>query len=77
MKTVALRKIGNSQGILLDKTLLDLAGAEPDSAVFEVKVNDGEILLKPLSRKQQKDLIRKASSEISKEQQPILKKLAE
>ncbi len=77
MKTAALRKIGNSQGIILDKTLLDLVGADSDSIVFQVKVNDGEISLRPLSRKDQKALIREASELVSNEQQPILKKLAE
>jgi antitoxin component of MazEF toxin-antitoxin module len=77
MKTIALRKIGNSQGIILEKTILDLVGAESENVVFELKVSEQEISLRPLSRKEQKKMIREAAKAVSQEQEPILKKLAE
>jgi antitoxin component of MazEF toxin-antitoxin module len=77
MKTIALRKIGNSQGIILEKTILDLVGADQENVVFELKVSEHELSLRPLSRQEQKKMIREAAKAVSQEQEPILKKLAE
>lgn len=81
MKTLALRKIGNSQGVILEKTILELIGADEhsdeQSIVFVLKVKDGEIRLRPLTRAEQKEMIRKASKKVAVDQAPILKKLAE
>ena len=77
MKTLALRKIGNSQGIILEKTILELIGADEQNAVFVLKIEDGEIRLRPLTRVEQKEMIKKASKKVAADQAPILKKLAE
>ena len=77
MKTLALRKIGNSQGIILEKTILELIGADEQDVVFLLKIEDGEIRLRPLTRAEQKEMVRKASKKVTEDQAPILKKLAE
>jgi len=76
MKTAALRKIGNSQGIILDKTLLDLVGADP-ATVFSVRVEGSQLILDPIPRAKQKAMIKEASKKVMKNQASTLKKLAE
>jgi antitoxin component of MazEF toxin-antitoxin module len=76
MKTVALRQIGNSQGIILEKTILELVHADEKNAVFDVQVEGNKIVLRPLSRAEQKAMIMKAAQEVTDEQAPVLKKLA-
>lgn len=76
MKTVALRQIGNSQGIILEKTILELVHADEKNAVFDVQVEGNKIVLRPLSKAEQKAMIMKAAQEVTDEQAPILKKLA-
>ncbi|MDZ4661058.1 MAG: AbrB/MazE/SpoVT family DNA-binding domain-containing protein [Pseudomonadota bacterium] len=76
MKTLALRQIGNSQGIILEKTILELIGADQKNTVFAIRVEDGELILRPLNAKEQKEMIKRAAKEITQEQAPILKKLA-
>lgn len=76
MKTLALRQIGNSQGVLLEKTILELIGADQKNTVFALRIENGEIHLRPITKAEQKELIKKAAKGISEEQAPILKKLA-
>lgn len=76
MKTLPLRKIGNSQGVLLEKTILELVEADDKNTVFAVKIEDGEIRLRPITKAEQKALIKKAAKDVMKEQKPILEKLA-
>ena len=77
MKTLALRQIGNSKGVILDKTILELIGADDENVIFALKIENNEIVLRPLTRKEQKDMIKKAGKQVGNEQAPILKKLAE
>ncbi|MDX9731767.1 MAG: hypothetical protein RBT63_08355 [Bdellovibrionales bacterium] len=76
MKTVALRQIGNSQGVLLEKTILELIGADEKNTVFALRIENGEIHLRPVTKAEQKELIKKAARSVTQEQAPILKKLA-
>lgn len=76
MKIVPLRKIGNSQGVLLEKTILELVDVDDKNAVFAVKIENGEIRLRPITKAEQKTLIKKAAKTVMTEQSPILKKLA-
>lgn len=76
MKTLALRQIGNSQGVLLEKTILELIGADEKNTVFALRIENGEIHLRPITKAEQKELIKKAAKGITEEQAPILKKLA-
>ena len=77
MKTSALRKIGNSQGIILDKTILDLVEANRDDAVFKVEIKNGKIVLSLLTKAEQKKVIHKTAQSVAKKQSKILKKLAQ
>lgn len=76
MKTLALRQIGNSQGVLLEKTILELIGADQKNTVFALRIENGELHLRPITTAEQKELIKKAAKGITEEQAPILKKLA-
>ena len=76
MKTLALRQIGNSQGVLLEKTILELIGADQKNTVFALRIENGELHLRPITKAEQKELIKKAAKGIAEEQAPILKKLA-
>ena len=44
----SLQKIGNSKGILIDKSILQLLKIGDDGA-FEMELKDGGLFLKPLS----------------------------
>ena len=76
MKTLALRQIGNSQGVLLEKTILELIGADDKNTVFALRIENGELHLRPITKAEQKELIKKAARGVTQEQAPILKKLA-
>ncbi len=43
-----LRKVGNSNALLLDKPLLELVGLEEDATV-EITVDHGNIIISPVS----------------------------
>lgn len=76
MKTLALRQIGNSQGVLLEKTVLELIGADEKNTVFALRIENGELHLRPVTKSEQKELIKKAAKSITQEQSTVLKKLA-
>lgn len=76
MKTVALRQIGNSQGVLLEKTILELIGADSQNTVFALRIEDGELHLRPITKAEQKELIKKAAQVVTQKQSSVLKKLA-
>lgn len=64
-----LTKIGNSQGIILDKAILDLLNVQ-DGASFEVTTKNGGLFLKPLDFK-------KVYEGVSKRHRRSLDKLGE
>lgn len=76
MKKLALRQIGNSQGVLLEKTVLELIGADEKNTVFALRIENGELHLRPVTKSEQKELIKKAAKSITQEQSTVLKKLA-
>lgn len=76
MKLVALRKIGNSQGVILDKSILDLVDSSAPGTVFKLKVKKGAIVLEPLSEKDKEDLVLKAADKVTGRQRTILDKLS-
>ncbi len=43
-----LRKVGNSNALLLDKPLLELVGLEEDATV-EITIDHGNIIISPVS----------------------------
>jgi antitoxin component of MazEF toxin-antitoxin module len=46
-----LQKIGNSRGIIIDRTILDLLDV-PEDASFEVTQEKGGLFLRPLNAKE-------------------------
>ena len=53
-----LRKIGNSQGVIIDKPILDLMKMT-DKDSFDVEMKDGGLFLKPVTMK---DIYKKRAS---------------
>lgn len=60
----------------MEKTILELVNADEKNAVFDVQVDGNKIVLRPLSRAEQKAMIMKAAREVTEEQAPVLEKLA-
>ena len=75
MLTRALKKVGNSQAIFLDKTLLGLVGAHEET-VFKVTVDGNRLVLEPLSAKEFNDEAMTVARRVMKKHAPTLKKLA-
>lgn len=73
--TKSLKKVGNSQAIFLDKTLLGLIGAEEDS-IFKITVEGSRLVLEPIGRDAFNEEAIKAAKAVMKTHAPTLKKLA-
>ena len=71
-----LRPMGNSYGIIIDRPIMDLLGIEPDSQL-EVTVQDGGLLLRPVSVKDHKDRVRAAAKRVTTIHRAALKELAD
>ena len=72
-----LRKVGNSNALLLDKPLLELVGLE-ENATVEITVDHGNIIISPVSPKtiseaRTKELLNK----IVRSRRSVLEKLAQ
>lgn len=76
MKTTALRKIGGSQGVILDKTILDLTNSNHPGTLFKITIQGEQIILTPLTESEIEERALKASKRISKVQRNVLDKLA-
>ena len=70
-----LSKVGNSQALLLDKTLLGLVNADAGST-FKISVEGSRIILEPMSQKELDRQALEASAKIRKVQKNVFKKLA-
>ncbi len=75
MLTKGLKKVGNSQAIFLDKTLLSLVGAQEDT-IFKVSVEGSKLVLEPLNQKQFNEEAMNVAKRVMKTHSPTLKKLA-
>ena len=64
-----LQKIGNSRGIIVDRTILDLLDVPEDSS-FEVTLEKGGLFLRPLTAKE-------AYRKVAEKHRRSLDKLAE
>ena len=53
MLTKALKKVGNSQAIFLDKTLLGLIGADDDT-IFKISIDGSKLIFEPITTKEMK-----------------------
>ena len=63
-----LQKIGNSQGILIDKPILKLLNID-ENASFEITTKDNGLFLRPIN-------VQSAYAEVSKKHRNSLNKLA-
>lgn len=76
MKTASLRKIGSSQGIILDKSVLDLTNTNAEGTVFQITLDGSKIILTPITDADIEEAALKASKRISKTHREVLDKLA-
>lgn len=70
-----LTKVGNTQAVVLDKTLLSLVDADSDS-IFKISIEGKKIVLEPLTQKEVDRLALEASDKIRRTQKNVFKKLA-
>lgn len=70
-----LTKVGNTQAIVLDKTILGLIDADSEST-FKVSIEGKKIVLEPMTQKEVDKLALEASDRIRKTQKNVFKKLA-
>lgn len=70
-----LTKVGNTQAMVLDKTLLSLIDADVEST-FKVTIDGKKIVLEPMDKKEVDRLALEASDKIRRTQKNVFKKLA-
>lgn len=70
-----LTKVGNTQAVVLDKTLLSLVDADTEST-FKISVEGKKIVLEAMSAKEVDRMALEASDKIRKVQKNVFKKLA-
>ncbi len=51
-------------------------GADERNTVFALRIENGELHLRPMTKAEQKELIKKAARSVTQDQAGILKKLA-
>jgi antitoxin component of MazEF toxin-antitoxin module len=71
-----LTKVGNTQAMVLDKTLLSLVDAGSEST-FRISIDGKKIVLEPMTQKEVDRLALEASDKIRRTQKNVFKKLAE
>lgn len=70
-----LTKVGNTQAVVLDKTLLSLVDADTEST-FKISVDGKKIVLEAMTQKEVDRMALEASDKIRKVQKNVFKKLA-
>ena len=71
-----LKKVGNSNAIILDKAIMELVGLEENGQV-QLTVHDGALTLTPISpRIVDEARFQKAMDRMFKEQDEVLRRLA-
>ncbi len=70
-----LTKVGNTQAVVLDKTLLSLVDASAEST-FKISIEDKKIILEPMTQKEIDRLALDSSDKIRATQKNVFKKLA-
>ena len=75
MITKQLKKVGNSQAVFLDKTLLSLIEANTET-VFKITVEGKKLVLEPVDSRVVHDYAMKTAREVMKTQKAVLRKLA-
>lgn len=70
-----LTKVGNTQAVVLDKTLLSLVDADIEST-FKISVDGKKIVLEAMTQKEVDRMALEASDKVRKVQKNVFKKLA-
>jgi antitoxin component of MazEF toxin-antitoxin module len=70
-----LTKVGNTQAVVLDKTLLSLVDADTEST-FKISVDGKKIVLEAMTQREVDRMALEASDKIRKAQKNVFKKLA-
>lgn len=70
-----LTKVGNTQAVILDKTLLSLVDADTEST-FKISIDGKKIVLEAMTQKEVDRMALEASDKIRKVQKSVFKKLA-
>ena len=70
-----LTKVGNTQAVVLDKTLLSLVDANTEST-FRISIDGKKIILEAMTQKEVDRMALEASDRIRKVQKNVFKKLA-
>ncbi len=71
-----LRKVGNSQAIILDKSLLELLKIDNETPL-DISTNGDIILIKPVRDRKKQEQLKNNLEFINKEYGKVLKKLSE
>lgn len=71
-----LRKVGNSQAIILDKSILELLNIDKETSL-DISTNGDVILIKPVRDKKNQAQLKKNLEFINQNYGSTLKKLAE
>ena len=72
-----LRKVGNSNALILDKPILELLGLKEDGQV-QLTIQDGHLIVTPASPKLvDNELIQQKLDYVMKKRQKVLRKLAQ
>ena len=71
-----LRKVGNSQAIILDKSILELLKIDKETSL-DISTNGDVIFIKPVRDKKNQEQLKKNLEFINQEYGSVLKKLAE
>jgi antitoxin component of MazEF toxin-antitoxin module len=69
-----IQQIGNSQGVIIDKTVLRLVGAE-DATALDLTVENGAIVLRPIDEAGRKARLEEAAKTVLNKYAPALRKL--
>jgi len=70
-----ITKVGNTQAVVLDRTLLNLVDADTEST-FKISVEGKRIVLEAMSAKEVDRLALEANDKIRRTQKNVFKKLA-
>ena len=72
-----LRKVGNSNALILDKPILELLGLEEDGQV-QLTIQDGHLIVTPANPRQlDPESLKKKLDYVVKKRKQVLKRLAQ
>lgn len=72
----ALSQHGNSMALVIEKPILELIGAQPET-IFDITTDGNSLILTPVKTKEQSKKILAEAEKIKQKYYDVLKKLAE